>query len=286
MRFLVTGAYGQLGHELKRFSTVETVYSDRHIVDVTKYSEVLEYFHANRNVDAVLNCAAATNVDSCEEQQKEAYLINAIGARNVAIACDKIGAKLIHISTDYVFDGKATSPICEWEIPNPQSVYGFTKLAGEEYVKQFCKQSFIVRTSWLNGSRGHNFEKTILNEARAGRPLKVVSDQIGNPTYAADLAKQLLRLAETEEYGLYHCTNNGECSWYDFAHEFLKLSGLEYSIVPCTTEEYPRPAKRPAYSSLENMMLSLTIGDRMRGWKDAIAEFMTLYNKDTGEFEV
>jgi dTDP-4-dehydrorhamnose reductase len=224
--------------------------------------------------DVIINCAAYTNVDKCETDKDTAFAVNALGARNLAIAANDVGSKLLYISTDYVFDGSGHEPRREWDLPNPQNVYGWTKLAGEQYVRQFCPRSFIVRTAWLYGYTGGNFVKTILNAAKSGKPLKVVDDQRGNPTSCVDLVKHLLKLAGTEDYGTYHCTNNGECSWYEFAKEFLKLSGLSYAIEPCTTEEFPRPAKRPAYSSLDNMMLRLTIGDEMRSWQDAIAEYM------------
>jgi len=285
MRYLITGSRGQLGTELQvQLAGEEAIAVDVDELDITNLAAVGR-FMAEQKPDVIINCAAYTNVDKCEEDKDTAYKVNAIGARNLAMQAEEVGAKLIHISTDYVFDGNDSTPRQEWDLTNPQSVYGFTKLAGEEYVRQYCKKSYIVRTAWLYGLVGGNFVKTILNAARLGKQLKVVEDQRGNPTSARDLAKHLIRLAGTEEYGTYHCTNNGECSWYEFACEFLRLSGLDYKIEPCSTDEFPRPAKRPAYSSLDNMMLRLTIGDEMPSWEEAVAEYMSHYNRETGEFD-
>jgi dTDP-4-dehydrorhamnose reductase len=286
MKLLITGTNGQLGSELQRqIKNDEIIAVDLPEFDITRLIDVKENI-AKAKPDVIINCAAYTNVDKCETDKDVAFAVNALGARNLAIAANCIGAKLIHISTDYVFSGDVSAPRTEWDLPFPQSVYGYTKLAGEEYVKAYCTRHFIVRTAWLYGYTGSNFVKTILNAAKQGNQLKVVDDQRGNPTNAADLAKHLLKLAETEEYGTYHCTNNGECSWYEFAREFLRLSGLEYTIEPCATSEFPRPAKRPAYSSLDNMMLRLTIGDEMRNWEEAIVDFMSHYDKNTGEFNL
>ncbi|GHV25230.1 NAD(P)-dependent oxidoreductase [Spirochaetia bacterium] len=285
MKLLITGSRGQLGTELQRQARDEIVAADVEEVDITELDSVRSIIKKTAP-DGIINCAAYTNVDKCETDRDAAFAVNALGARNLAIAASECCAKLIHISTDYVFDGSGSEPRREWDLPNPQSVYGYTKLTGEQYVRQFCPRSFIVRTAWLYGYVGTNFVKTILNAAKSGKPLKVVDDQRGNPTSAVDLTKHLLKLISTEEFGIYHCTNNGECSWYEFADRFLGLSGLKYTIEPCTTEEFPRPAKRPAYSSLDNMMLRLTIGDEMRSWQDAVAEYIEHYNRESGEFEL
>jgi dTDP-4-dehydrorhamnose reductase len=285
MKLLVTGSRGQLGSELLRQADCDAVGFDLPELDITKLADFRDCI-ASHEPDIVINCAAYTNVDNCEMDADTAFAVNALGARNVAISANDVGAKLVQLSTDYIFDGCGAKPKNEFCAAAPQSIYGKSKLAGENFVRQFCKRSFVVRTAWLYGYSGNNFVKTILGAARKGTALKVVDDQTGNPTNAADLAKHILKLAATEEYGTYHCTNNGECSWYDFAREFLKLSGLGYSIEPCSTEEYPRPAKRPAYSSLDNLMLRLTIGDEMRHWQAAIADFMVHYDRTSGEFHV
>jgi dTDP-4-dehydrorhamnose reductase len=286
LKILVTGANGQLGSELCKTapSTFEEIgefcevlgvdLPDCDITQLQIFRDIAESFEP----DVIINCAAYTNVDKCETDRDTAFAVNALGARNAAIIAEELGAKLIHISTDYVFNGIGTSPKAEFEVCEPQSVYGLTKLAGENFVKDFSKKYFIVRTAWLYGYIGGNFVKTILNAGEKNGTLKVVNDQIGNPTNVVDLAKHLLKLAQTEEYGTYHCTNNGECSWFDFASEFIRLSGIDCVVTPCTTDEFPRPAKRPAYSSLDNAMLRLTVGDEMRSWQEAIQDYMTHYN--------
>lgn len=294
MKLLITGANGQLGQELRRqlkeggsvLGPIPERLQRATVVPV----DVEEANLANRHdaatliqrysPDAVINCAAFTNVDGCESEPDTAFGANAIAARNVALACDEIGATLVHLSTDYVFPGSAGAPIPETALTAPQSVYGATKRLGEEYVKQFCKKWFIVRTSWLYGLYGNNFVKTILRLARENGSVKVVADQVGNPTNAEDLAHHLLKLVPTQEYGVYHCTGNGICSWYDFAAEIIRLWGIKADVLPCTSEEFPRPAKRPAYSALDHAMLRATVGDEMRDWKDAIAHFYTQAGKE------
>jgi dTDP-4-dehydrorhamnose reductase len=280
------GNKGMLGTELSRLferQHIEYIGSDR-AVDITDQAALLA-FAAEIPITWIVNCAAYTAVDRAEDDAESCRLLNTLGPTHIADVAGKIGAQLIHISTDYVFAGDTPLPHSEWDLPNPQSVYGYTKLLGERYVRQFCPKSFIVRTAWLYGYHGANFVKTILKMARETGKLKVVNDQHGNPTNASDLAHHLLKLAVTDEYGVYHCTNNGECSWYEFARHFLALSGLVYTLDSCTTAEYPRPAKRPAFSSLENRMLRLTVGDQMRPWQDAITAFIGHYNKETGEIK-
>ena len=292
LKIMVAGANGQLGSELQRqlkqgkcaignlpksIANAQILCFDIDTLSITD-KEALEKFIDEHKPDVVINCSAYTNVDACEENMQTAFEVNAIGARNLAIACDKVGAKLIHISTDYVFEGEKTAvPYSEYDPTAPASVYGKTKWAGEEYIKTFCKKHFIVRTAWLYGFAGNNFVKTILRIAAERDEIKVVDDQIGNPTNAEDLAYHLLLLADTEEYGTYHCTGEGVCSWYDFAKEIVRLGKLNTKVIPCTTEEFPRPAKRPAFSALENRMLTYTIGNHMRPWQEAIAEFFKEY---------
>lgn len=288
MKILITGGAGQLGTELQRqlaagksalgplpeaLQNVAVVAVDMADADLSSLTQTRELLQKHRP-DAVINCAAFTNVDLCETQPETAFEANALGARNVAMACEEIGAKLVHVSTDYVLSGDATQPLSEGAIPAPQSVYGTTKYLGEQYVQNFCSRWFIARTSWLYGRQGNNFVKTILRLAKEQGQLKVVNDQVGNPTNGEDLAHHLLLLTLTEEYGIYHCTGNGICSWYDFAAEIVRLSGIEASVQPVSSEEFPRPAKRPAYSALAHTMLSATIGDEMRPWKEALAEYL------------
>lgn len=290
MRILIVGAKGQLGRELcacfergytelgipdvlKEKNTVRGVDIDE--VDISKLDAVRAVM--NDGYDAVINCAAYTNVNGCETDRDIAFLANAIGPRNLAIACEETGARLVHVSTDYVFSGDGTVPYTEYDLTSPVSVYGKTKLLGEEYVREFCTKYFIVRTAWLYGYYGNNFVKTMMKINRERGASRVVSDQRGNPTNAADLAHHILKLVTTEHYGVYHATGTGECSWYEFTQKIVEYAGIAAEVSPCTTDEYPTPAKRPAFSSLDNMMLRVSVGDEFRPWQDALACFMKNY---------
>ena len=281
MKLLITGAKGQLGSQIiniiknekselgdisQEIKNCEVVGIDVEDLDIANLCAVEKYI-SNCKPDVVINPAAYTNVDACESNEDMAYKVNAIGARNLAIACEKIGAKLIHISTDYVFNGEGEKPLKEYDLTGPVSVYGKTKLAGENFVREFCSRYFIVRTAWLYGYNGNNFVYTIMKAAKNNGHLNVVNDQRGNPTNAEDLAHHVLKLASTEEYGVYHCTGEGECSWYDFACKIVEYAGIDATVSPCNSQEYVRPAKRPAFSSLDNMMLRCTVGNEMRQWK-------------------
>ena len=287
MKILITGAAGMLGTQVvcdlqrgytelgtipQSFVGAQLLLADLAELDITDKASCEKYMQENRP-DVVINCAAYTNVDGCESHQEDAFKVNAIGARNLAIACENVGAKLVHVSTDYVFKGDEATPRREYDITNPISVYGKTKNAGEEFVRQYCKKSFIVRTAWLYGYNGKNFVKTMVRLCNERGGASVVNDQHGNPTNAADLSHHLLKIADSEEYGTYHCTGNGECTWFEFAREIARLAGFEGVMKPCTSDEFPTPTKRPAYSSLDNMMLRVTVGDEMRHWKDALAAY-------------
>lgn len=292
MKILITGSKGQLGNELQdiiksgkcdicnmpeRVKEYEVIALDVGDLDITSFESVKKVLEKEKP-DVVINCAAATNVDGCESNVDLAFKINALGPRNLAIICEKIDAKLVQVSTDYVFSGQGIKALTEFDLTAPYSVYGKTKLLGEEFVRDFSSKYYIVRTSWLYGYVGHNFVYTMMKLGKDRDSLSVVNDQLGNPTHANDLAYHILKLIETEEYGVYHCTGKGECSWYDFASEIMKLSGRNCKVNPCTSSEYkamyPNSADRPAYSSLDNMMLRCTVGDEMRDWKDAIKTFM------------
>lgn len=297
MNILITGGKGQLGSELSRcfergyteLGTPDVLKKDNKVVcidvdelDITDLGAVDSFIGEGR-FDAVINCAAYTNVDGCESHKDDAFRVNAIGPRNLAIVCEKYGAKLLHVSTDYVFSGNGTVPQTECDIPSPKSAYGSTKYMGEQYVREFCSRYFIVRTAWLYGYTGKNFVKTIMNAARKYGKLTVVDDQRGNPTNAADLAHHIIKLIDTEEYGVYHGTGTGECSWYDFAAEIVKKAGIDATVAPCTSAQYasdhPDAADRPAYSSLDNMMFRSTVGDEFRQWQDALDCFMKNYKE-------
>ena len=293
MKILITGCKGQLGSELqniiktgraeigqvsKTIKESEVVTLDIDELDITNLIEVknkIDYLKP----DIVINCAAATNVDGCESNENFAFMVNSIGPRNLAISCEEIDAKLVQISTDYVFAGTGDKPLTEYDLVSPNSVYGKTKLLGENYVREFSSKYFIVRTAWLYGCVGHNFVYTIGRLGNEKNYIHVVNDQRGNPTNANDLAYHILKLIETEEYGVYHCTGKGECTWYEFAKMIIIFSGEKCEVKPCTSEEYKTPAKRPKYSSLDNMMLRNTVGDEMRDWKDALKSFVDKLDK-------
>lgn len=289
MNILITGAKGQLGSELikiletghselgsipNEFFAAKVIGLDVDRLDITDSTAVSKLMKENR-VDLVINCAAYTNVDGCEENLDTAFNVNAIGARNIAIVAEQMGAKLVQLSTDYVFSGNSTVPYAEWECCNPQSIYGKSKALGELYVRDFCSKYFIIRTAWLYGYVGRNFVKTILRLAREKGYLKVVDDQRGSPTNAVDLAHHILKIAATEEYGIYHCTGRGNCTWYEFACKIVEYARISCKVFPCNTKELGQAAKRPSYSSLDNIMLRNTVGDEFRNWEIALQYFMT-----------
>ena len=222
---------------------------------------------------AIINCAAYTAVDACEKEEDLAFRINAIGARNLSIAAAETGAKLMHVSTDYVFDGKGTRPYRETDPTGPQGAYGRTKLAGEAFVKEFSSRHFIIRTAWLYGD-GKNFVKTMLRLSETNDKVRVVMDQVGSPTSAGELAKAIACLLPTENYGLFHGTCEGDCSWAQFTEEIFRLAGKSTVVEAITSEEYGAAATRPAYSILENYMLKMTTDFQFADWHDAIAEYI------------
>lgn len=275
MKILITGANGQLGRELtKQYSNrnVELILTDVADLDITNTEKVYEFVNANKP-DVIINCAAHTAVDKCETDIDNAYKINTIGPKNLAQASFSIGSEIVQVSTDYVFDGEGKEPLTEFDETNPQTVYGKTKLFGEQVVKELNPKHYIIRTAWLYGD-GNNFVKTMINLSKTNDTLKVVNDQMGTPTSTVDLARVIIDLVEKKNYGLFHCTCKGECTWYDFTKEIFRLKGISTSVIPCTTDEFPRPAKRPAYSVLRNYMLELTTGDITRDWKEAIKKYL------------
>lgn len=275
-KLLVTGCNGQLGRQIqKEYETedVALICTDVGELDIADHAQVLE-FGRQQQPDVIINCAAYTAVDACEHEWDTAYRINAIGPRNLAIASRETGAKLIHISTDYVFEGNADRPYTEFDDVHPVSAYGKTKLEGERFVRQLADRYFILRTAWLYGD-GNNFAKTILRLSENHDEVRVVCDQFGSPTSTAELAKVIHLLEPTENYGLFHATCEGSCSWADFAEEVFRLAGKSTTVTRVTTEEYGSPTKRPAYSVLDNYMLRLTTDHRMAHWKDAIREYLT-----------
>lgn len=289
MKILITGGKGQLAWELKKaLDTRKTSIGslpealcdceykavDVDELDITDKKAVLNCV-ADCRPDILINCAAMTNVDGCEDNEKAAMLINAEGVRNLAEACESVGAKFIHISTDYVFSGDSATPRVETDECAPRTVYGKSKYEGERSALSSCKKTFVIRTSWLYGAGGNNFVKTMQRLGREKEKISVVCDQLGNPTYAGDLAHHILKVCVTENYGIYHCTGEGICSWYEFAKEIMRLSKLNCEVLPCTSEEYPSKTPRPKYSALENAMLKNTVGNEMRDWKTALKEYIS-----------
>ncbi len=275
-KLLITGCNGQLGRAInelyKNRDDIECINTDVAELDITDNEAVIK-FVKEKAPYAIINCAAHTAVDRCEDEEDLAYKINALGPRNLSIAAAEVGCKMVHISTDYVFAGDATKPYTEFDTPAPVSAYGRTKLAGENFVKEFADKHFIIRTAWLYGD-GKNFVKTMLKLAEDRDEVGVVCDQVGSPTSAMELARAIDALVFTEEYGTYHGTCEGVCSWADFAEEIFKLAGKNTKVNHLTTDQYPTKAKRPAYSVLDNYMLRLTGRYTFADWHDALKEYM------------
>lgn len=276
-KIIVTGCNGQLGRAVNEFykgaADIDFVNTDVGELDITSIDRVMELVREVKPY-AIINCAAHTNVDGCETDYDNAFRINAVGPRNLSIAARETGAKLMHISTDYVFDGKnRENPYVETDKPDPCSAYGSTKLAGERFVRDFADRYFILRTAWLYGD-GKNFVKTMLRLSETNEKIRVVNDQVGSPTSAAELAKAIGALLFTENYGLFHATCEGSCSWADFTKEIFRLAGKSTRVEEISTEEYGAPAPRPAYSILENRMFKLTTDFMFADWHDAIAAYL------------
>ena len=274
MKVALTGAGGMLGHAVRKvFSDLDLIPFSRAELDITSLDDAVTKIRDARP-DFLIHAAAFTNVDACETQPETAYLVNGIGTRNIAIACEEIHCPVIHISSDYVFDGTKTSPYDEWDIPRPVSRYGISKLMAEQFVSSLTNRFYIVRTSWLYGSNGKNFVDTIIRLLAEKDALRVVNDQFGSPTLTDDLAR-LLRELMGRGYGIYHATNSGVCTWYEFAVEIAERQGICKQIIPVTSEEFDRPAKRPANSALNDTMLRLEGIPPLRHWEDALDDYLS-----------
>lgn len=277
-KIIVTGCNGQLGRAINRIyaekSGISLVNTDVGELDITKIDEVMSFVKEVQPY-AILNCAGYTAVDEAESKLDLAYRINAIGPRNLAIASSEMGAKLIHISTDYVFPGDGVRPYTEFDAVGPKGAYARSKADGEKLVKDFAEKYFIIRTAWLYGD-GNNFARTMLRLSENNDTVNVVNDQFGTPTSAMELARAIAYLEPTDNYGLFHGTCEGQCCWADFAKEIFRLAGKNTTVEAIPTSEYPSPVtvQRPAYSVLENYMLKLTTDYRFADWKDAIAEYI------------
>lgn len=286
MKVMVTGAYGQLGSSLSelsaQFSGLQLILTDFDSLDITDRDSVVGYVESNRP-DFLVNCAAYTAVDKAETDMESAFRLNALGPENLAIACRQIGARLIHVSTDYVFDGKNNRPYSEEDLPNPQGVYGSTKLEGEKLVMKQLPESVIIRTSWLYSSYGHNFVKTMIRLGSEKDSLNVVYDQTGTPTYAGDLALTILKVisqsAKNPDYwksGIYHYSNLGVCSWYDFAVEIHKMAGISCRVTPVLSAAFQTVAKRPSYSVLDKSKIQTVYGIEIPYWRDSLMKCIQL----------
>jgi dTDP-4-dehydrorhamnose reductase len=276
LKILVTGSEGQLGSDLLKILPAkhQVIGCDIQDWDITDLKSTLENVGRIRP-EVLVNAAAYTDVDGCELNPDLAYRVNTLGAHNLAIACQKLGAVMVHVSTDFVFDGEKGSPYLEFDQPRPLSVYGKSKLASEQWVAAVLNTYFIVRTAWLYGKKGKNFVKTILKLAEEKDVLRVVDDQVGSPTYSWDLAQKIAELIETEAYGIYHVTNSGQTSWCEFAKEILRLAGKNVKVEPISSEELARPAARPALSVLRNYCLEQRGFSLPRDYREALKEFFS-----------
>ncbi|AOW21152.1 dTDP-4-dehydrorhamnose reductase [Urechidicola croceus] len=279
---LVTGGNGQLARSIKanEIENVQFIYYDASELDIYQISQVQSVFKKNK-IDYCINCAAYTAVDAAESNQELAFNVNTLGAKNLAIACLEYNVVLIHISTDFVFDGGNIKPYTELDIPNPLSFYGKTKLEGEQFIQSIFDNYFIIRTSWLYSEFGNNFMKTMLRLGKEKKSLSIVNDQIGTPTYAVDLAKVILKIIVTKnsKFGTYHYSNNGETSWFGFAEEIFNQCNNNIELKAIKSEDYPTAAIRPKYSVLNKTKIQQAIEIKIPFWKDSLK--VALANSNT-----
>lgn len=274
LKIWIVGAGGQLGTALNEVLDpleIEVFNTDKDELDITETEDVLNFGEINRP-DVIINCAAVIDPNLCEQEQELAYRVNALGARNLSIVARKTGAKMVQISTDDVFDGLNTTPYSEFDDTNPKTVYGRSKRAGENYVKEFTHKHFIIRSNWVYG-KGNNFVNKLL-EADDGEEMAIASDQFGSPTSAKDLARIILYLIYTNEYGTYHATCKGVCSRYQFAQEILRLAGKNLTLKAVPSSELEFSSVRPAYSVLDNFILRIINVYEMPDWRDSLKEYM------------
>ncbi len=286
MKVLVTGAQGQLGRELveklNMDPTIEVLGYDVNELDITNHEAVMTRISAE-NPEIIINTAAYTNVDGCESDYKGAYAVNVKGPRNLAIAARNVGAKLLHISTDFVFDGKKTTPYFEYDAANPLSVYGKTKLAGEHAIIQQTTDFFIIRSSWLYGKYGNNFVKTMIKMGKTNDSISVVADQVGCPTSASSLVSTIEQVIRREEYGIYHFSNSGSCSWNGFAKEIFRLMSQSIKVEVTNSSQLARPAARPSYSAMDTSLISNAFDIVATPWEEALHVFIMKNSKTLKE---
>lgn len=271
---LVTGAKGMLGTDLCAELSAQHQVTGVDLGDFDlSHKEAVEAI-ADINPQLVVHCAAMTNVDGCEIDPDKAYLVNGLGTRHAALACQKLDIPLLYISTDFVFDGTKREPYYEWDSPNPLGHYGRSKLAGETEVRSLLNKYYIVRTSWLYGPNGKNFVASILKKARETGQVKVVDDQTGSPTYTRDLCNALSMLVQSNLYGVYHLSNSGSCSWHQFAKAAMQHAGVKADLLPIKSHEYPTPTKRPAYSVLNNFVWNKEFKTPLRHWEEGLKDYI------------
>lgn len=274
-KILVTGANGQLGRCLqdvaKDFPDYDFHFKSSKDLDITAEKQINNLF-SQEKFDYCINCAAYTAVDKAESDKENAYLVNAQAVKYLAVACQANNTILIHISTDFVFDGTKSTPYTENDLPNPINVYGASKLKGEQYVQQIVKKYFIIRTSWVYSEYGHNFVKTMLRLGGERDEINVVNDQIGSPTYAGDLAEAILKIIshKATDYGIYHYSNKGAISWYDFAKTIFEIKGMDLKLKPISSETYPTPAKRPTFSVMDKAKIKQILQINIWDWKERL----------------
>lgn len=277
MKILITGSNGMLGHDLIEVlkDKHELLLTTSKTLDITDGDSVMDFI-LKSNPDIVINSAAYTDVDGCESNPDLAYNVNGEGVKNLALACREVDCPLVHISTDYVFNGQNDRPWVEDDEIGPISIYGKSKLEGEEHIKEILEKYFIVRTAWLYGVNGRNFPRTMLELAQNHSEITVVYDEVGTPTYTPDLAKGISELIETDYYGTYHLTNSGNCSWCEFARYIFEVADVDVNVIPVTASEFARPAPRPSYSVLENRNWVENGFEPLRNYKEAIKEYIGL----------
>ena len=277
MKILITGSNGMLGHDLISVLKKEhdLVLTTSKTLDITDKDKTIDFI-CDAKPDIVINSAAYTDVDGCEENSDLAFSVNGDGVRNLALACREIDCPLLHISTDYIFNGKNDRPWIEDDEIGPISVYGKSKLEGEQAILEILDKYFIVRTAWLYGINGRNFPKTMLELAKDHSEITVVYDEVGSPTYSLDLARGISQLIETDYYGIYHLTNSGSCSWCEFARYIFEIADEDVNVIPVTASEFARPAPRPSYSVLENKKWIEKGFKPLRSYKEAIKDYIEL----------
>lgn len=277
MKVLVTGAAGQLGYDVvKKLEemNIKCIGTTKNELDITNEHQTLEFIK-NYKPDVVVHCAAYTAVDKAEEDRQNCYKVNVLGTKHVAKACKQIDAKMVYISTDYIFDGEGKQPYEVTDEPNPINYYGRTKYEGEIEVKEHLDKYFIIRISWVFGVNGKNFVKTMISLGKELEELSVIADQIGSPTYTPDLANLVVEMIKTDKFGIYHATNEGYCSWYEFACEIFKQTGIQVKVKPIKTEEYPTKAMRPKMSLLSKKSLEVNGFTNLKDYKQSLNEYLT-----------